>query len=205
MVERPATLLFRRRRPIGEPDTLEAAAEPHFWLLHGAAGAGRALVSLAALGLAFDDVVQVIHGPAVSIDALTRLYVGRCPHVILGSHLINTPDDALRPAWLAAVARHLAPGGEALIEHHPVDWAESAAHEPVTPHGTPGMVEVRRDPPFVHAVSVYDAGGHEARQPFTARVLRDEELDNELARAGFQAPRRISPTWLATRLATERR
>lgn len=195
-----AALLVRRRRPTGEPDTLEAASEPGFWLLHGSAGAGRALLSLAALELAFDDVVQLIHDPAVQVEAIGRLDIGRFPCVILASHLVNTPDEALRRAWLATVARHLAPAGEALIEHHPVDWAQTAADEPATPRGPLGMVEVRRDPPFVHAVSVYDAGGHEARQPFTARVLRNDELEHELARAGLRPSRRISPTWLVSRL-----
>ncbi len=58
------------------------------------------------------------------------------------------------------------------------------------------MVNVKRDPPFVSAVSVYDVGGREVRQPFTARVLSDAELATELEASGLRIRRRLSPTWL---------
>jgi len=62
------------------------------------------------------------------------------------------------------------------------------------------MEEVRRDPPFVSAVSVYDVGGRMFRQPFTARVLSDPELAEALASVGFRVARRLSPTLIeATR------
>jgi hypothetical protein len=194
MTDRVA-LLLRRRRPIGEPDALADGPAAGFALVHGSAGAGRALLSLAALGMPFDNLVQCIHGPDVGVEAIRALDLSAAfPTVILGSHLVNTPDEARRRAWLGVARRHVADGGEVLVEHHPLDWAETAEDEPATPGGPLGMVEVRRDPPFVHAVSVFDIGGHEARQPFTARVLSDAELEAELASAGLTSPRRLSPT-----------
>lgn len=192
-----AVLLVRRRRPLGEPESIEPGATPGFWVLHGSKGAGRVLQSLAALGLPFRTVIQSVHDAAVTAADVDRLDVGRLfTVVILGSHLVNTPDEALRSAWLRAAERHLVGECDVLVEHHPVDWAETAADEPAVPGGSLGMVEVRRDPPFVHAVSVFDAGGHEARQPFTARVLSEDELEAELHAAGLLVRRRLSPTWL---------
>jgi hypothetical protein len=145
----------------------------------------------------FRTVIQSVHEADVTAADVDRLDVGRLfTVVVLGSHLVNTPDEALRSAWLRAAGRHLVGDGDVLVEHHPVDWAETAADEPAVPGGSLGMVEVRRDPPFVHAVSVFDAGGHEARQPFTARVLSEEELDAGLRSAGLLVRRRLSPTWL---------
>ncbi|NJD27929.1 MAG: hypothetical protein FIA92_06485 [Chloroflexi bacterium] len=63
------------------------------------------------------------------------------------------------------------------------------------------MVDVRVEPPFVSAVSVYEVGGEVVRQPFTARVLSDAELDEALLEAGLARHRRLSPTWLEARRA----
>lgn len=174
---------------------------PGFALLRGTRGAGRALHSLAALGLPFRSVVQAVCDADVGAARLDALDVGRrFRTVILGSHLVNTPDESLRRAWLQAAARHATEDGEVLVEHHPIDWAETAADEPAVPGGSLGMVEVRRDPPFVSAVSVFDVGGRGARQPFTARVLSEEELERELDAAGLELRRRLGPTWIAVGL-----
>ena len=87
-------------------------------------------------------------------------------------------------------------GGDVLVEHHPIDWAETAAPTPPTPGAGVGMEDVRRDPPFVSAVSAYDIGGRFERQPFTARVLSEAELEVALSDAGLAVERRRSPTWL---------
>ena len=190
-------LIIRRRRPIGEPDNLEAGRTPGFATLRGSRGAGRVLLSLAELGLPFRTVVQSIHDADVTVDQVDRLDVGRrFVTVVLGSHLVNTPDEAMRRAWLRAAARHLVGDCDVLVEHHPVDWAETAADEPAVPGGSLGMLEVRRHPPFVTAVSVFDAGGRYVRQPFTARVLSNAELEMELGAAGLRVRRRLGPTWL---------
>lgn len=193
----PVALLLRRRRPIGEPDGLAPGSTPGFAVLRGSAGAGRALHALAALGLPFKNVLQSIHDGDVGVAEIDRLDVGGpFDSVILASHLVNTPDERVRGAWLRAATRHAATAGAVLVEHHPVDWAETAADEPAVPGGSLGMLEVRRHPPFVSAVSVFDVGGREVRQPFTARVLSDPELDLDLRRAGLRVRRRLNPTWL---------
>lgn len=165
----------------------------------GTVGAGRIAQGLAELGIAMDPCRQLVvdtEGPA---DALGDIDLGtRFDAVALGSHLVNLPDADARAACLALGRRHLASGGTLFVEHHPLDWAETAAEVRPTPGGSRlGMVDVRRDPPFVSAVSVYDIGGRVVRQPFTARVLTETELAAALAGAGFGNARRLSPTWIA--------
>ena len=192
-----AVLLIRRRRPIGESPDLEPGAIPGAARLHGSAGAGRVLHSLSELEFRFRTVIQaVVDGDltATDIDALDA--GGQFVAVILGSHLVNTPDEEPRRAWLRAACRHLVGDGDALVEHHPIDWAETAEPTLPTPGAEVGMRDVRRDPPFVSAVSVYDVGGRVARQPFRARVLSDAELEADLHAAGLFVRRRLSPTWL---------
>jgi SAM-dependent methyltransferase len=193
------TLLIRRRRPIGEPPRLE-----------GAAGARRIVQAVLDLGIELDDVHQAVIDSDGSIADLDPLGVadagGTFDLVLLGSHLVNNPDPERRLVFLALAARHLAPDGRLLVEHHPLDWAETA--EPTPEGAMPGMVDVRRDPPFVSAVSVYEAGGRIVRQPFTARVLSEADLDAALGGAGLTRVARRGPTWLEARrrgLASPRR
>ncbi len=196
MTER-AVLLLRRRRPIGESVAIGPGSTAGAGVLHGSAGAGRILHTLSELGLPFRTVIQSVHEAGVTAADIDELDVGRrFVAVILGSHLINTPDEELRRAWLRAARRHVVDDGEVLVEHHPVDWAETAAPTPATPGAEVGMRDVRRDPPFVSAVSVYDAGGRVARQQFTARVLSDAELEAELRVGGLLLRRRLGSTWL---------
>ncbi|HEX2626550.1 MAG TPA: hypothetical protein VHL56_06560 [Candidatus Limnocylindrales bacterium] len=184
------TLLIRRRRPIGEP------ARPE-----GTTGAGRLAQALLDLGVAIDDVRQAVIDPDGPLEQLAGAVPGdRFDVVVLGSHLVNNPDDDRRRAFLGLAVSHLADGGRLLIEHHPVDWAETAEPTPTTPGVDPGatlgMVDVVRTPPYVSAVSVYDEGGGIVRQPFTARVLSEAELDAALERVGLTRRARLGPTWL---------
>jgi hypothetical protein len=195
-----AALLIRRRRPIAEPAGDHAT-------LDGPSGAGRIVVALAELGVDLDldldldldreRVHQLIVDADASATIIGRLDVGRrFDVVVLGSHLVNRPEEPIRQALLGLARRHLEADGRLLIEHHPIDWATTAADVPATPEGQLGMVDVRRDPPFVSAVSVYDAGGRVVRQPFMARVLSEAELVEACAAAGLVVRGRLGPTWL---------
>jgi hypothetical protein len=195
-VRRAAALLIRRRRPIGESPDLRPGSTRRAHVLHGASGAGRVVHALAELGLRFPTLIQSVHDEASKPEDVAALDMGRLfVTVIIGSHLMNVPDAALRRAFLDAARRHLVGDCDVLVEHHPVDWATTAAEVPATAGG-PGMTRVRVDPPFVSAVSVYDVDGRVVRLPFTARVLGEAELSDELAVAGLFVRSRLSPTWL---------
>lgn len=192
-----AVLVIRRRRPVGEVPNLQPGSSRGAHVLKGSAGAGRVLHSLSELGMPFRTVIQSVHdleATAADIDELDvrRLFVA----VVLGSHLVNVPDEGLRRAFLGAARRHLVGDCDVLVEHHPTDWATTAAAVGATPGGSPGMARVRREPPFVSATSVYDVGGQVVRQPFTARVLSEQELVDELEATGLFVRGRLSPTWL---------
>jgi hypothetical protein len=191
-----SVLLFRRRRPIGEPDSVATGAAVAA-TLEGTAGAGRICLALAELGLVLDDVAQAVVDAEAVPEAVRALELyRRFEVVVLGSHLVNLPSPAARRAFLRAAVRHVADGGRVLVEHHPVDWAETAEPTSPTPGATVGMEDVRRQPPFVSAVSTFDIGGRFERQPFTARVLSDGELETELEAAGLREMRRLAPTWV---------
>jgi hypothetical protein len=191
-------LLIRRRRPIGEPGAAEPPDFGEIVTIDGTAGAGRIALALAEAGLHNLEMLQAVFPPEIDLDELRALDLGGTfGTVVLGSHLVNLPDEVRRAAHVEAAARHVAAGGLLVLEHHPVDWAETAADVESTPGSSVGMEAVRRDPPFVSAVSVYDVGGRMARQPFTARVLSEAELAETLASVGFGAGRRLGPTLIA--------
>jgi hypothetical protein len=197
-----SVLLIRRRRPIGEPG--EAGRHgggrrhsPTLDVLDGTAGAGRICAALLELGISLSGVRQAVIDADASIDDLAAIDLGtRFDLVVLGSHLINLPDDDRRSAFVRLAARHMGGGGRVLIEHHPIDWAETAEPTTPTPGAEVGMDEVRRHPPFVSAISTFDIGGRYVRQPFTARVLSEAELAETLAVSGLAVRRRLGQTWL---------
>ena len=195
-------LLIRRRRPIGEPGEGgrhggERRHSPALDLLEGTAGAGRICAALLELGISLSGVRQAVIDADAPIDDLSTIHVGaRFDLVVLGSHLVNVPDESRRSAFGRLAARHVGDGGRVLVEHHPLDWAETAEPTAPTPGADVGMDEVRRHPPFVSAVSTFDIGGRYVRQPFTARVLSEAELAEALGTCGLTVRRRLGPTWL---------
>jgi hypothetical protein len=198
-------LLLRRRRPAGEPDVDRGHGggtrnSPTLQLIEGTTGAGRICAALLELGITLDGVRQAVidaSAPAEDLDSIDL--ADRARLVILGSHLVNAPEPERRAAFLQLAGRHVDRDGTLIVEHHPIDWAETAADVEPTPGSALGMVNVRRDPPFVSAVSVFDAFGRVVRQPFRARVLSEAELAAGLASAGFTVVRRLGPTWLEAR------
>jgi hypothetical protein len=193
-------LLIRRHRPIGEPAAMHSLALAGASTLDGIAGAGRIVHALSEAGIRCESVRQLVVETSTEPESFASLDLGaRFDLVVLGSHLVNLPEDSRRAAFVSVAARHVADSGGLIIEHHPVDWAETAADVEPTPGAALGMEDVRRDPPFVSAVSVYDIGGRVERQPFTARVLSEDELATELSTVGFAVARRLAPTFVEAR------
>jgi hypothetical protein len=193
----PGLLLIRRLRPIGEPAALRPLGTSGAGSVDGTAGAGRIVHALVEAGIHCDPVVQLVVSAELDVDDLGSLVEEReFESVVLGSHLVNLPDERRRSSLLDLAARHVAADGVVIVEHHPIDWAETADAVEPTPGSAVGMEAVRREPPFVSAVSVFDIGGRIVRQPFTARVLSERELADALAAAGLHVTRRLGPTFL---------
>jgi hypothetical protein len=193
----PGLLLIRRLRPIGEPAALRPLGTSGAGSVDGTAGAGRIVHALVEAGIHCDPVAQIVVSAELDVDDLGSLVEEReFESVVLGSHLVNLPDERRRSSLLDLAARHVAADGVVIVEHHPIDWAETADAVEPTPGSAVGMEAVRREPPFVSAVSVFDIGGRIVRQPFTARVLSERELADALAAAGLHVTRRLGPTFL---------
>jgi SAM-dependent methyltransferase len=196
-------LVYRRLPPGDEPEVIRSAVPSGAHILELGAGAGRITHPLVALGyhvVAVDASAEMLHWirDAETVQArIEQLDLGRrFDAVLLGSHLVNVPDDDLRRAFLATCRMHVADTGVVLIEHHDPDWAQTAAASRIKV-GTVllGLTNVRRHPPFVSATGVYEVEGHAFRQPFTARVLSIGEIADELARVGLRLRRRLTDGW----------
>jgi SAM-dependent methyltransferase len=208
-------ILVYRRLPPGdaEADLIAANVPPGAHVLELGAGAGRVTHALMARGLrvtAVDDSAEMlaaIHGAETVLASIEGLALGRrFDAVILGSHLVNTTDDAQRGAFLRAARDHVYQHGSVLLEHHASEWAQTATEgESRAGDVTIALREVRRHPPFVSAVAEYRVDGHVFRQPFTARVWSAEELAAELRAAGFAEVASLTPCCTLARLTSEPR
>ncbi len=198
-------VLYRKLPPGDEPEIIDSAIPPRSEILELGAGAGRITRPLIERGHAVVAVDQSPEMLAYIKDAdcvvadIETLDLGRqFPVVLLASHLVNTHADDQRQAFLATCRRHVGTDGVVLIERHEPGWAESA-HEASSEQGgvRTTLTDVRGQPPYISAVMVYEIGGEEYRQPFTARVLDDEALAEELRKAGLRVARYLNSRWLA--------
>ncbi len=195
--------LYRRLSAGEEPRIVHESIGPASTILELGAGAGRVTHPLIALGhsvVAVDESAEMlrwINDAATVAAPIEGLDLGReFDAVLLGSHLVNTADDGQREEFLRTCARHVSPAGVVLIEHHAADWADTAAESSTNRDGVAiSLTELRRHPPFVSAVMVYEVEGRVFRQRFTARVLSMEGLADELERAGLRIERQLTPTW----------
>ena len=198
-------VLLYRRLPAGEePEIIDSAIPRHSTILELGAGAGRVTHPLTARGhrvvavdqspemLAWIRGVETVVGDIETLELRRRFEV-----VLLASHLVNTDSDEQRRAFLDTCRRHVAANGVVLVERHDPDWARTARESSVERAGIRiSLTDVRRDPPFVSAVMVYEVEGRVFRQPFTARVVDDVELAEEVAQAGLTIRRHLSRTWI---------
>ncbi len=196
-------LLYRRLSAGEQPAIVDAAAGRPSEILELGAGAGRVTHPLLAFGhrvVAVDESAEMLRwitGAETVCAKIEGLDLGRkFDVVLLASHFLNTPDEGERRALLATCARHARPLGIVLLEHHPADWAETAAESESEREGIKlALTDVRRHPPFVSAVAEYVIDGVVYRQPFTARMFSAEELATELAAVGLRVSRQIDARW----------
>jgi SAM-dependent methyltransferase len=194
--------------PGREPQVVHASAgRPDATVLDLGTGAGRVANALSALGhpvTAVDESAEMlahVRGAETVCARIESLDLGRrFDVVLLGSHLVNVPAQPTRAALLATCARHVAAGGQVLIEQHPPAWF-AAVPESETEHD--GIVfrlrDVSRpDPGLVSATVEYRAGDRVWTQSFTTMCLDEQRLRGDLAAAGLAFDRYLTDdrSWL---------
>ncbi|HWD04620.1 MAG TPA: methyltransferase domain-containing protein [Amycolatopsis sp.] len=185
----------------GEPEIVHGAVPAGAAILELGGGCGRVTHPLLALGhavVAVDfsaEMLALVRGAETICARIGELALGReFPVVLLGSHLVNTPDPGELAALLAAARRHLAPGGQLLVEWHPPEWFDRVH---AGPGGTLGPVavslhDVIRDGPMLSAQVRYRLGRRVWHQEFTCRQIGVEDLSEALTSADLEFDRWIT-------------
>jgi SAM-dependent methyltransferase len=196
--------------PGDEPAIIHAALPSGCEILELGSGAGRVTHALLALGhrvVAVDQSAEMlahVRGAETALADIETLDLGReFVGVTLGSHLVNTPNDAQRAAFLATCRRHLAEDGLALIERHTLEWATAVQESTVEVAGIQSTIrDIRREGTLFSAVMEYRLGRSVWTHPFTARILDDAELEDALSAAGLRFVRWLDAErrWVAASL-----
>jgi hypothetical protein len=107
--------------------------------------------------------------------------------IILGSYFVNSTDTRLASQFLASSHRHLAQNGKLLFERVDPDWARTV--EPGFLSNRSGIVtsikEVHRVGPYFSALFQYVVHKRMWLQPFAARILDDDEIEELLRGSGL--------------------
>jgi SAM-dependent methyltransferase len=206
-----AVEVYRRLPATGEPELVHAVAGPGALILDLGAGTGRIADPLVATGhdvVAVDDSAEMLaavrrarkhRSPIEDLDLAERFDL-----VLLASHLVNTPDDGLRRALLAAARRHLAERGRVLLQWHEPAWFDGLAAGTTT-EGDLGPFATRlevheRSGPLLTATVTYRDGDDAWSQSFTALQLERQQLAADLGAAGLALePAEPAPSWLLAR------
>ncbi|MFI0421907.1 class I SAM-dependent methyltransferase [Spongiactinospora sp. 9N601] len=189
--------------PTGEPEVIRAVVPAGGSILELGSGAGR--ITRPLLDLGFDvvavdecaDMLKQIRGAQTVRSRIEDLAMDRTfDAVLLASQLINTPDDAVRRGLLDCCRRHVAPGGQVLIQ-----WVTPQARAAWSPGLTRTAGEVTITlaevtpigPGLLAAVMRYETGGRVWTQSFTDRALSEKDLAAALADSGLRLGRFLTP------------
>lgn len=188
---------FYRQLPyLGELDEILPLLPPGGEVLELGCGTGRLAGHLQERGHAVvgvDNSAEMlghlpigVRGVCASIETLEL--DRRFPVVLLPSHLINHADAALREAFVACAARHLAPGGRFLLKRFDPDWLQRLQVGPLGERaGVRYLAEaVERRGDQVHISLVYEAFGQRWTQCFVAQALDDSAIESLLAAQGLR-------------------
>ena len=189
----------------GELELLAGHLPPHCSVLELGCGTGRLTRHLLDKGhpvTAVDNSADMLrHVPYAANKVccdIERLELARTFDVVLlASNLINTADDSMRRAQLAACRRHLAPRGELLFQRFDPAWLRAV--EP-GPYPSVGEVDIAIERAVRHGSLVdmsvrYAMAEAEWKQHFTARLLDDDDILRALLETGFGAVAWIDTRW----------
>jgi SAM-dependent methyltransferase len=125
--------------------------------------------------------------------------------VVLASHLVNVPDRAVRRALLATVRRHLAPDGEAFLQHHDASSDRYEVGTTVQRLATPtGVLELtttthERRGTRLRATTTMALDGASWDQHYETELLSPDALAAELATVGLVPVAAPTSTWTIAR------
>jgi SAM-dependent methyltransferase len=205
--------VYTRLPATGEPELIRDAVASGSSILELGSGAGRVTHPLVALGYAVvavdesAEMLALVRGAQTVQARIGDLDLGRTfDAVLLGSHLVNTPDADERSAFLTSARRHVAPDGLVLIEWHPPEWFDTVAN------GAGGAVgpirveigDISRDGDLLSATVRYWSDTELWTQTFTALRLTEDHVASELSAAGLRFDRWLTNehTWFAARPGT---
>jgi len=189
----------------GELELLAGHLPPRCSVLELGCGTGRLTRHLLDKGHAVTavdnspDMLRHVPSAANTVCCnIEQLELARTFNVVLfASNLINTADDSMRRAQLAACRRHLAPGGELLFQRFDPAWLRAVEPGPYPSVGEVGIAIERavRHGSLVDMSIRYAIGEAEWRQHFTARLLDDDDVRLALLETGFAAVAWIDTRW----------
>ena len=186
---------FYAQLPAGrEPAVIDAAVPSGASILELGCGAGRITHSLVAMGhrvVAVDvsaEMLAHVQGARTVQASIEGLDLHeRFDAVVLGSTLINVPDDDQLAAFLATCARHVTADGCVLLERHSVGWFDEVAPtQRQVGDITYLLYDIAHDGPDLLSVTVeYRIGARVWTHSFGTRRLDDARLTSVLADAGL--------------------
>jgi SAM-dependent methyltransferase len=200
---------YRRLPPDGEPEIIAALVPHGATILDLGSGPGRIAGPLSERGLhvtAVDNGAAMVAALPEGIEGIVAdarsLRLGRrFDAVLLMSHLLNDPHDAL--AFAATAAAHVDPSGIVIGKVLPPDYEPAARIGQVSASGE-AFVELLRAEVrdgVMDAEVRYGVDGSEWRQAFTARILAQDALEALLREAGLSFTRWLDkPGWFVATL-----
>lgn len=189
----------------GELDLLAGHLRPRCSILDLGCGTGRLTRRLLDNGhavTAVDNSADMLRHVPEQADKvccdIERLQLYRAFDVVLlASNLINTGNDSLRRAQLAACRRHLSSRGTLLFQRFDPAWLRTVQPGPFPSIGEVEIAIERavHDEGLVHMSIRYLMGKAEWKQHFTARLLDDDDVSLALREAGFGTLEWIDARW----------
>lgn len=187
----------------GEPELINGLIPAGAEVLDLGCGVGRIAHTLVALGhpvTAVDESGEMlahVRGVTSVRSKIEDLRLGRTfPCVLLMSNLINAPRSAVRSALLRSCRRHAAPAGIVVIERYDPTMTLEEGTSTGTYGGLAVTVERWGKGRNAYARVTYEhpdgrVWTHEGRG--TPKILDDDTMRDELARAGLRLERILGP------------